>query len=131
MSTKNFTEEFKIEAVKQINEQGYPVSEVAARLGVSTNSLYAWIKRYQKPEPQRKQDDALQHEVKRLRQELKRVTEERDILKKAAVDSIGQRNSHVKTWGCVWFLASITVVLPVAKAASIFACPRQVLAPVI
>ena len=31
-----------------------------------------------------KQDDALQHEVKRLRQELKRVTEERDILKKAA-----------------------------------------------
>ncbi|CNI86544.1 IS1329 transposase A [Yersinia intermedia] len=49
MSAKNFTEEFKIEAVKQINEQGYPVSEVAARLGVSTNSLYAWIKRYQKP----------------------------------------------------------------------------------
>jgi transposase-like protein len=32
MSAKNFTEEFKIEAVKQINEQGYPVSEVAARL---------------------------------------------------------------------------------------------------
>ncbi|OWF86375.1 transposase, partial [Yersinia entomophaga] len=61
MSAKNFTEEFKIEAVQQINEQGYPVSEVAARLGVSTNSLYAWIKRYQKPEPQRKQDDALQH----------------------------------------------------------------------
>ncbi|WP_260654999.1 transposase, partial [Yersinia frederiksenii] len=57
MSANNFTEEFKIEAVKQINEQGYPVSEVAARLGVSTNSLYAWIKRYQKPEPQRKQDD--------------------------------------------------------------------------
>lgn len=84
MSAKNFTEEFKIEAVKQINEQGYPVSEVAARLGVSTNSLYAWVKRYQKPEPQRKQDDALQHEEKRLRQELKRVTEERDILKKAA-----------------------------------------------
>ncbi|OWF88838.1 transposase, partial [Yersinia entomophaga] len=61
MSAKNFTEEFKIEAVQQISEQGYPVSEVAARLGVSTNSLYAWIKRYQKPEPQRKQDDALQH----------------------------------------------------------------------
>ncbi|HFV9295675.1 TPA: transposase, partial [Serratia fonticola] len=54
MSAKNFTEEFKIEAVKQINEQGYPGSEVAARLGVSTNSLYAWIKRYQKTEPQRK-----------------------------------------------------------------------------
>jgi transposase len=93
MSAKNFTEEFKIEAVKQVTEQGYPVSEVASRLGVSTNSLYAWVKRYQKPEPQRKQDDAIQLEVKRLRQELKRVTEERDILKKAAVDSICQRNT--------------------------------------
>ncbi|MBU9843471.1 hypothetical protein J1784_00015, partial [Rahnella sp. FRB 231] len=51
---------------------------------------------YQKPEPQRKQDDALQHEVKRLRQELKRVTEERDILKKAAVDSTCQRNTLFK-----------------------------------
>ena len=49
MSVKTFTEEFKIEAVKQITEQGYPVSEVSSRLGVSTNSLYAWVKRYQKP----------------------------------------------------------------------------------
>jgi len=32
MSAKNFTEEFKIEAVKQINEQGFPVSKVAALL---------------------------------------------------------------------------------------------------
>ena len=52
MSVKTFTEEFKIEAVKQITEQGYPVSEVSSRLGVSTNSLYAWVKRYHKPEPQ-------------------------------------------------------------------------------
>ncbi len=43
MSVKTFTEEFKIEAVKQINEQGYPVSEVAARIGDSTIRLYAWL----------------------------------------------------------------------------------------
>ncbi|AIN13467.1 Transposase [Yersinia pseudotuberculosis] len=41
MSVKNFTEEFKIEAAKQVTEQGYPVSEVSARLGVSTNRLSA------------------------------------------------------------------------------------------
>jgi transposase len=39
---------------------------------------------------------------------LKRLLAERDeelaILQKAAVDSIGQRNSHVKTWGCGGFL---------------------------
>ncbi|HFD6811003.1 TPA: hypothetical protein ACF3LX_005337, partial [Enterobacter hormaechei] len=41
-----------------------------------------------------------QAEIRRLQKELKRVTDERDILKKAAVDSIGQRNSHVKTCSC-------------------------------
>ncbi len=43
-------------------------------------------------------------QIRRLQKELKRVTDERDILKKAAVDSIGQRNSYVKTWGCGGFL---------------------------
>lgn len=35
MSSKRYTKEFKAEAVKQVTERGYPVSEVAARLGVS------------------------------------------------------------------------------------------------
>ena len=34
MSSKRYPEEFKIEAVKQITERGYPVAEVAARIGV-------------------------------------------------------------------------------------------------
>jgi len=42
------------------------------------------IKRYSKPEAQRMQEDDQQAELRRLRAELKRVTEERDILKKAA-----------------------------------------------
>jgi len=40
MSTKRFTPEFKEEAVRQVTERGYPVSEVAARVGVSPHSLY-------------------------------------------------------------------------------------------
>ncbi|OQS20457.1 hypothetical protein B0T41_21690 [Chromobacterium violaceum] len=39
MSKLHFPEEFKIEAVKQVTERGYPVSEVASRLSVSTHSL--------------------------------------------------------------------------------------------
>ncbi|SQK85129.1 CP4-6 prophage; partial regulator of insertion element IS911A [Escherichia coli] len=35
---------------------------------------------------------------------LKRLEMEKEILKQAAVDSIGQRNSYVKTWGCGGFL---------------------------
>ncbi len=41
-----FTEEFKIQAVKQITEEGYAVSSVSERIGVSSNSLYNWLKRY-------------------------------------------------------------------------------------
>ena len=46
MSGNGYTEEFRIEAVKQVTERGYKPSEVAKRLGVTTNSLYNWIKRY-------------------------------------------------------------------------------------
>ena len=89
MSKQYFTDEFKIEAVKQITELGYSTSEVASRLGVSAHSLYAWKKRFGKPAIQRTQEDAQEAE-------LKRVTEERDILKKAAVESTHQRNTYVK-----------------------------------
>ena len=82
MSNPRYPEEFKIEAVKQVTERGLPVAEVAARLGMSTHSLYAWVKRYSKPQVQRAQEDDQHAELRRLRAELKRVTEERDILKK-------------------------------------------------
>ncbi|UOA33805.1 hypothetical protein DSM110093_03640 (plasmid) [Sulfitobacter sp. DSM 110093] len=37
-----FTDEFKQDAVAQVVERGYAVSEVAERLGISTKSLYTW-----------------------------------------------------------------------------------------
>ena len=40
MSKPCFPEEFKIEAVKQVTERGYPAANVASRLGVSAHSLY-------------------------------------------------------------------------------------------
>ncbi len=53
MSNKQFTEEFKIEAVRQVSERGVAVKKVAARLGVSTWGLYQWIKRYGMPAEKR------------------------------------------------------------------------------
>jgi len=44
MSSKRYTVEFRSEAVRQVTERGYPVREVAGRLGVSTHSLYKWLK---------------------------------------------------------------------------------------
>jgi transposase len=84
MSNKRYPEEFKIEAVKQVTERKHPVAEVASRLGVSQHSLYEWIKKYSVPEPERIEQQGQTAEIRRLKAELKRVTEERDILKKAA-----------------------------------------------
>jgi transposase len=59
-----------------VAERGLPVAEVAARLGMSTHSLYAWVKRYSKPQEQRTQEDDQHAELRRLRAELKRMTED-------------------------------------------------------
>ena len=85
MSRINFSEEFKIDAVKQITERGYSVSEVSKRLGVSTHSLYKWKKQFSKPSSVSKEEAKQQTEIVQLKRELARVTEERDILKKATV----------------------------------------------
>jgi len=84
MSAKRYTEEFKIEAVKQVTERGHAVVDVSARLGVSGHSLYQWVKQYSVPAPRRDAIKDQQVELRQLKAELKRVTEERDILKKAA-----------------------------------------------
>ncbi|MBG6211378.1 transposase-like protein [Labrenzia sp. EL_126] len=81
MGTSNFSDDFKRDAVAQITERGYPVAEVSKRLGVSTHSLYAWKKKFSKSPDSGEGDQAV--EIRRLKQELARVTEERDILKKA------------------------------------------------
>ncbi len=81
MGKDNFTEDFKRDAVRQITERGYRVADVSERLGVSAHSLYAWRKKYaSKPSNSGDQSD----EIRQLKRELARVTEERDILKKAA-----------------------------------------------
>lgn len=79
-----YTEEFKVEAVRQVTERGYPVAQVADRLGVSAFSLYQWMKRYGASPKERERSDSQAGEIRKLKAELKRVTEERDILKKAA-----------------------------------------------
>ena len=86
MSGKRYPEEFKTEAVKQVVDRGYSVASVATRLDITTHSLYAWIKKYGPDSSTNKEQSDAQAEIRRLQKELKRVTDERDILKKAALD---------------------------------------------
>jgi transposase len=78
-----YTEEFKRDAVAQVSDRGHSVLEVSRRLGVSTKSLYDWIKRYGRSSEAQRKDAEHTDEIRRLKAELARVTEERDILKKA------------------------------------------------
>ena len=86
VSRQRFTPEFKEEAVKQVAERGYGVPEVAARLGVSAHSLYKWVKAVSPTNSDQQSKELLEakSEVLRLRAQMRRVEEERDLLKKAA-----------------------------------------------
>ena len=84
MKRTKYTVEFKTEAVKQVTEKGYLIVDVAKRLGIGEGLLYNWVRK-SKPseEPVIEDLKLIREENARLRAELRRTTEERDILKKA------------------------------------------------
>lgn len=83
--TKTYPSEFKESAVKLAIESKNPMAQTARELGVNSNTLYTWVGKYSKPkESIMRTDEHLYDEVKRLKKELAKVTQERDLLKKAA-----------------------------------------------
>ena len=84
---KSYNREFKLEAVGLITEKGYSIAEASRNLGVEYSVLRRW-KRQLADDPQnafpgKGRLKAPDEELRRLKRKLKRVTEERDILKKA------------------------------------------------
>ena len=86
MAKSKFPEEFKLEAVRQVVERGYTVSDVSKRLGISVQSLYKWVKEYSPNSADRYEAELkeVRRENLNLKADLNRAREERDILKKAA-----------------------------------------------
>ncbi len=84
MSSPRFTQEFRDEAVRQVTERNYPAKEVAERLGIALNTLYIWIRKAAPAKSAADELAAIKKEIQKLRAELQRTQEERDILKKAA-----------------------------------------------
>jgi transposase len=86
MSNQRYTPEFKTEAVRQVVERGHSVAEIADRLGVSSHSLHKWVKGATPDKSEQHASELLEakSEILKLRAELRRTEEERDILKKAA-----------------------------------------------
>ncbi|MEM5477365.1 transposase [Pacificibacter sp. AS14] len=79
MSAIRFTDEFKRDAVAQVMDQGYSFAEACARLGISTNSLLACKAQFSKPAHVRPEVLDQAAELRRLKRELARMTDERTI----------------------------------------------------
>ncbi len=92
---KVYTREFKEEAVRLAHTSGKPSTHIAREEGISDASIHQWRKELAQNGtaafPGSGHQTALEEENRRLKRELERVQQERDILKK--VVSIFSRES--------------------------------------
>ncbi len=83
---KTYTPEFKREAVRLPQTSGKPITHVARELGISDTSIHQWRKGLaehgSEAFPGSGHQTALEEENRRLKRELERTRQERDILKK-------------------------------------------------
>jgi transposase len=86
---RQYTKEFKLDAVSLVVDQGYKCSEAARNLGINANILGRWIKEFDQDEGQAFRGNGKlteeQEEIRRLNAQVKRLEMEKEILKKATV----------------------------------------------
>lgn len=81
---RNYTEEFKRDAVALVTEQGYKVSEAARSLGVGDNLVRRWKREFEEEAAGTRLSSDEREELKRLRKEVRMLRMEKEILKKAS-----------------------------------------------
>ena len=88
MERRQFTREFKVEAVRLIRDRGVSYAQASQDLGVHPTQLRNWVKQFaddaQHAFPGQGQMKPEQLEIAQLKREVARLKAERDILKKAA-----------------------------------------------
>ena len=83
---KRYSEDFKRDTVQLIESSDKPVAQISREMGVHVSLLYKWRRRYGKRQEEqsgRGTREELEAEVRQLRREVRRLEQERDILKKA------------------------------------------------
>ena len=81
---KQYSKEYKEEAVALVIEQGYSVPKAAESLGINPNMLYKWKEKMEEQQQGVLLDGNERDELKRLRKEVKELRMEKEILKKAS-----------------------------------------------
>ena len=81
---KQYSKEFKEEAVALVRDQGYSVPEAAKSLGINVNLLYKWKVKLEAELEGKTLGEDEREELKRLRKEVKALRMEKEILKKAS-----------------------------------------------
>jgi len=86
---KSYSKEFKINAVRLVVDEGRVAAEVARDLGISVNMMYSWKRKHTDDQeesfPGHGNMKATEDYIRKLERENKRLKDERDILKKAAI----------------------------------------------
>jgi len=94
---KKYSQEFKLDAISLVLDQGYTRTEGARSLGVSAQLLGRWVKEYQSDSGNAFRGNGKltpdQEEIRKLKARVKRLEMEKEILKKATVDSTRHRNT--------------------------------------
>jgi len=79
---RQYTEEFKRETVELIKSSGKTLTQISRELGISDNNLSRWLQKYGQENHQDEGQSVSKEDFQAMQAELRRVTEERDILKK-------------------------------------------------
>lgn len=84
---RKYDKQYKLDAVRLVEESERPVTDIARELGVHPNLVYKWrdnvIADREYTFPGKGKLKPAEEEVRKLRRELDLIKEERDILKKA------------------------------------------------
>ena len=81
---REYTEEFKRDAVALVTEQGYKPSEAARSLGIGDNLVRRWKREFEEATTGGQLSGDEREELKRLRKENRMLKMEKEILKKAS-----------------------------------------------
>ena len=86
---KQYSKEFKLDAISLVLEQGYTRSEAARSLDITPDLVGRWVREHQSDDGQAFRGNgkltAEQEEIRKLKAQVKRLEMEKDILKKATV----------------------------------------------